>query len=168
MPTQILRPIGNINTAWANFDYQQIDDAVIDPTAGDATGLFVDNADDTKTQKWSLPSSLLRTLTRIDFHVNGSRGAVSGGSMTLSLRANGVEIESAAIRLTAITPVFGWDSISKTKSLGNPAGSLELWATSSHGMTDSDTYDVIYVLLTGSLRGSALRGRSPSIKSPIV
>lgn len=147
MPTEILRPSGNVNTLWGTYDYTNIDDELTYPDShSQADSAQPGKNDDSEEQAWSFPVPT-GEVTSLKVWIVGSAfgGPPKPGWMGVRLKVNGSFVTQQAFTLDARS----WNSKEFTDGWSS-VSSLEVWleADPSIEPTEGQRVEVLYVEAT--------------------
>jgi hypothetical protein len=160
---EIIRPNSEVNAAWFTPTVGNIDDAVLDPTAGDGI-TAVEGPGASGEQAYGFPAPSIQRVGSIVLKMYAMRDASGPTEFDVRLKVNGVFTASQSV---SIGTSFGWVTATFSGQW-TAITAIESWITiNAMGPAQQGIVDVLYLELS-RVAAKTFSGRSPTIKSPIV
>jgi hypothetical protein len=99
---EICRPISAVSQAWNDYNVSNIDDAVVNPNAGDGSCIGASKLEDNTTQSYNLAqpaSKFIGIIDKITVDIR-ARKVEAPGNPSVSITINGVTLAAQTIVLT--------------------------------------------------------------------
>jgi hypothetical protein len=152
MPTVIVRPNGNNNDLWTEYDYGKISDPVVQPNAGDGIYIYARKADADERQQYDMETLAVTAVTNVTVWIYGRY--LSGSNRTIifaSISMGGYWQDPVQVQLS---DTFAWYSVSFSPPVGGWGQSdmdtliAGLTAPHNDSIYDEQDVDVLYCSIT--------------------
>jgi hypothetical protein len=147
--TQICRPIANVTSVWNANTYANIDDAVLDPAAGDGVTITANASDDNETQSYKIALPVIPVMVDLLTLEIYSKGGGAYPTFVANLIVNGVTVRTSNIFAGSD---YGWTAaaVFVTLNMGQLGNQFQLDFVSPAMASEDYIYiDVAYVTVRG-------------------